>query len=182
MAEEHNPTNPLPEDAEQEDVVYDITDDLPEDEEQAKAQFEDDIASLQEQLLRAKADYANYTRVAERNVANTREQTTMGLARALVPVLDTFDLTMQQDAEGIDPVELLKGVGLVRDQLVAALSGFGLQPVHAEPGDALDPNLHTALMRQPHDDIESGHIVQQLQPGYTVNGKPVRPAQVIVAE
>ncbi len=145
----------------------------------------DEIERLKDEMLRTRADYANFIRVSERNVANAREQTTLALARNLVPVLDTFDLTLQQDVEKISGEDLLKGVGLVRDQLTSALTPFGLAPVVPQPGDEFDAHLHTAIMRQPVEadsGIESGAVVMVIQAGYLINDKPVRPAQVAVAE
>jgi len=153
-----------------------------ESEQDVRDRLEGELASLSEQLLRAKADYANYTKIAERNVNTAREQTTLSLARSLVTVLDTFDLTLQQDAETIKPEDLMKGVEMVRDQLIKSLSNFGLKKIEPQVGEELDPNLHTALMRQPNEEVESGHITLVMQPGYVVNDKPVRPAQVAVAE
>ncbi len=140
------------------------------------------VAELSDALLHARADLVNQTRRAVKDVQTAREQTTMSLARNLMPVMDTFDLTLMQDPEKLDAATLFEGVRLVRQQLLGALAGFGLEPITAEPGDTFDPNRHTALMKQPGDGVESGCIVTVLQAGYAVNGKPVRPAQVAVAE
>ena len=63
---------------------------------------------------------------------------------------------------------------------ITALNGAPLTEVNV--GDEFDPNLHEAMMRQPSDEIESNHVTAQLHPGYSVNGKTVRPAGVIIAE
>ena len=62
-----------------------------------------------------------------------------------------------------------------------ALQRFGVQRIDARQGDAFDPNLHEALMRQEQEGVESDHVVMQMQPGYTIGEKTIRPAKVSVA-
>lgn len=138
--------------------------------------------ALEDKLKRTMADYQNFARRAEQNVVVARRQQLIDVAKQLVTVLDHFDHALAADAEKASAADLLKGVGIVRDELMRALSSFGVQRLDVEPGEVFDPNRHEALMRQPGGEIESNHVTMQLQPGYMLNDVTIRPAKVSIAE
>lgn len=137
---------------------------------------------LEAKLMRTAADYQNFVRRSQQNVAAEKQETLMKVARALVGVLDNFDRALELDPETTSATDMHKGVASIQASLVQALEGFGLKKIVANPGDEFDPNLHEALMRQPSDEFESNHIAAQFMPGYVLKDHPVRPAQVSVAE
>ena len=141
-----------------------------------------ELEELNEKYLRTAADYQNYIRRAEQNVGVVREQQIMSMARELVTVLDHFDRAVEVDIETVSTSDLLNGVQIVKDELLRAIGKYGVERVEAEVGEEFDPNKHEAMMRQPSEDIETNHIVQQFQPGYMINDKTIRPAGVIVAQ
>ncbi len=106
----------------------------------------------------------------------------MDIARALVTVLDHFDRALDADPDKTSAQDLLGGVTIVKNELLSTLNRFGIERLEVSPGDEFDPNRHEALMRQPSDEITSNHVTMQLQPGYVLGEKIVRPAQVSVAE
>ena len=140
------------------------------------------IAELEEDLLRAQADYQNMARRSLQDVALARDQEVMNVARSMIGVLDHFDRAIAIDVESTPTQGLLDGVMIVRDELMRALQRHGVERLEVKAGDEFDPNRHEALMRQESDDIESNHIVEQLQPGYILNDRTLRAAQVSVAE
>ena len=71
---------------------------------------------------------------------------------------------------------------IVRDELLKALSRFGVKRLEVAAGELFDPTRHEAMMRQASDEIDSNHVTSQLQPGYTLGDKTIRPAKVSVAE
>ena len=137
---------------------------------------------LHERLLRVSADYQNYVRRSSQNVTAARDQQLIEIAKALITVLDHFDRALAVDPQKTTSASLLEGVQMVRDELLRALERLGIQRLNVKTGDAFDPNYHEALMRQPVEGVESDHVAEQLQPGYTLGEKTVRPAQVTVAE
>jgi len=137
---------------------------------------------LNDRLLRAHADYQNLARRSQQSVAEAREQQLMSMARSLLSVLDNFDHALQSDAAKTSAEELLKGVHIVRDQLTQTLEGFGIRKMPVEQGDAFDPNRHEALMRQSVENLPPDHVAAELQPGYTIGDKTLRPAKVSVSE
>jgi molecular chaperone GrpE len=146
------------------------------------AALEQQHAELNDKYLRLAADYQNFQRRSQQNVAQAREQQAMSMARDLLTVLDHFDNALQVDPEKTTTQDLLKGVTIVRDELLRTLAGHGIERLDAEPGEDFDPNRHEALMHQPSEEHGSGRVAQQLQPGYVMRGKTLRPVKVAVVE
>jgi len=136
---------------------------------------------LESRLLRVSADYQNYAKRAQLNADAAVQQKLIDVARGLVTVLDHFDLALGAKNEG-DASGLRQGVTMVRDELLSTLNRFGIQRLDVEIGAEFDPNLHEALMRQPSNTVAPNHVTLQMQPGYMLGDKVIRPAQVGVAE
>jgi molecular chaperone GrpE len=126
-------------------------------------------------LRRLKAEFENSRKRQERERTRILETASERLVAELLPVLDNLDRALE--AEG----DIHEGVQAIRAQLVAALGKEGLLPV-ASDGQPFDPNVHEAVMSQPSDEYEEGTILQTFQRGYLLNGKPIRPAKVVVAK
>ena len=137
---------------------------------------------FESKYLRAAADLQNYVRRAEQNLAVAREQQLMSVTRDLVTVLDHFDRALEVDPEKTSAEDLLRGVTSIRDELMRILERFGVERIDAEPGEEFDPNRHEAMMRQPSEDHETNHVTMQLQPGYALGSKTLRPVKVAVAQ
>lgn len=150
--------------------------------EQELADVRAQLDVLQDKLLRTTADYQNYVRRAQQNVDAAREQTIRDLIKALVPVLDHFDSALAVDTEKTTAQSLYAGLKIVHEELLKALSKFGVERIDVKPGDEFDPNHHYALMRQKVEGVDAGRIAAQFQPAYLIEGKTLRPAQVSVAE
>jgi len=156
-------------------------------EEDPLAELQSQYDQLNDKYLRLAADYQNYQRRAQQNVVQAREQQTMSLARQILPVLDHFDQAFEHagpsdDEQEAAPSDLFKGMTIVRDELIRVLGTMGIQRLDAQPGEEFDPNRHEALMRQPSEEYDSGNVAQQLQPGYSLGDKILRPAKVIVVQ
>jgi molecular chaperone GrpE len=125
-------------------------------------------------LRRLKAEFENSRKRQERERARILETASERLVVELLPVLDNLDRALE--AEG----DIREGVRATRDQLADVLGKEGLLPV-ASDGQPFDPNVHEAVMGQPSEEHEEGTILQTFQRGYLLNGKPIRPAKVVVA-
>jgi molecular chaperone GrpE len=126
-------------------------------------------------LRRLKAEFENSRKLQQRERARLLETASERLVVRVLPVLDNLDRALE--AEG----DIREGVRATRDQLADVLGEEGLLPV-ASDGQPFDPNVHEAVMGQPSDEHEEGTILQTFQRGYMLNGKPIRPAQVVVAK
>lgn len=133
---------------------------------------------------RALADFRNFQRRSVQNEISAAERAKQDLIRELIPVLDNFDLAIGHAGEGSEQsVEAtLKGVSMVRDILMQTLLQKGLTKVAPKRGEVFDPNYHEAMMKQPTDEVEPGHIVNCIQVGYRMGETTLRPAKVIIAE
>jgi molecular chaperone GrpE len=126
-------------------------------------------------LQRLKAEFENSRKRQERERARILETASERLVVELLPVLDNLDRALE--AEG----DIREGVRATRDQLADVLGREGLLPV-ASDGQPFDPNVHEAVMGQPSEEHEEGTILQTFERGYLLNGKPIRPAKVVVAK
>ncbi len=125
-------------------------------------------------LRRIKAEFENSRKRQEREQARIYQAASERLVRELLPVIDNLDRALE--AQG----DIREGVRATRDQLAAVLGEEGLLPV-ASDGQPFDPNVHEAVMGQPSEEHEEGTILQTFERGYLLNGKPIRPAKVVVA-
>lgn len=127
-----------------------------------------------ESLKRLRAEFENSRKRQERERERILQSASEKLVAELLPVLDNLDRALE--AEG----DIREGVRSTRDQLVSVLSEEGLSPIVSD-GEHFDPNVHEAVMGQPSDEYEDGTVIQTFERGYVLNGKPIRPAKVVVA-
>ena len=126
-------------------------------------------------LRRLKAEFENSRKRQERDRERIFSMASEKLVQELLPVLDNLDRALEAGGD------IREGVHATRDQLADVLANEGLLPV-ASDGQPFDPNVHDAVMGQPSEEHEEGTIIQTFQRGYLLNGKPIRPAKVVVAK
>ena len=137
-------------------------------------------AALQEKdnrLKRLQADFENFRRRTSKEREEIGNVVTQELLKNLLPIVDNFDRAMateQQDGEAFK-----KGVEMIYTQLGETLKNVGLEPIETE-GQKFDPNFHQAVMRVENPDLDDDTIAQELQKGYIVKGKVIRPSMVQV--
>lgn len=148
---------------------------------------EQEIASLQaerdalrDKLLRAQAECANISKRLRQQHAASLRLAGMGLARAILPVLDSLERTLGAigDAAKEDPVA--EGVRLIAEEMNKAFRDEGIVPIEAI-GKPFDPTLHEAMMQDHASDLPPGTITREYQRGYTMHDRILRPAKVVVA-
>jgi molecular chaperone GrpE len=126
-------------------------------------------------LRRLKAEFENSRKRQERERLRILSMASERLVQELLPVLDNLDRALEAGGD------IREGVQATRDQLADVLGEEGLLPV-ASDGHPFDPNVHEAVMGQYSEEHEEGTIIQTFQRGYVLNGKPIRPAKVVVAK
>lgn len=126
-------------------------------------------------LRRLKAEFENSRKRQERERSRIFSMASERLVQELLPVLDNLDRALEAGGD------IREGVQATREQLAEVLAEEGLLPV-ASDGQPFDPNVHDAVMGQPSEEHEDGTIIQTFQRGYLLNGKPIRPAKVVVAK
>jgi molecular chaperone GrpE len=141
----------------------------------ARAAERDDYLALAQ---RAQADFENYRRRMARESAQAMDRGASRLAKELLPALDHLELALKAaEAEG---GELFKGVRMVQDEMLGALSRVGIEPF-SPTGEPFDPNEHEAMVQRPAEGFEPGTVAEVYQQGYRLNGVILRPARVVVA-
>lgn len=130
--------------------------------------------------LRAAAELENVRKRASRDVENARKFALERFARELLQVCDSLEMGIDAAGEG-GGESLLEGSKATLKQLVNTLQQFDV--VEVDPlGEPFNPELHEAMTMQPSADAEPGSVLTVFQKGYTLNGRLLRPARVVVAQ
>ncbi len=145
------------------------------------AELEAKLEDAEARALRAMADFQNFQRRAANNEVEARKQGVTAVVSGLLPVLDNFELALQQKDAGGTAEQILGGVEMVKGELLRALEMQGVTPIRPEPGDELDPGAHEAVSQMPAEGIDPGRIAQVFQVGYMFGDRVLRPAKVMVA-
>lgn len=140
---------------------------------------DEEIAELQQQLLRVRADFDNFRRRTRQEKEDLSLYATKKLLSDLLPVLDNFERAMGAVATAEDE-QLKTGIDMVHRQLTQVLSQYGVEQMNAE-GEAFDPTRHEAVMQESADGTEPNVVLQELQKGYLLHDKVLRPAMVKVS-
>jgi molecular chaperone GrpE len=159
------------------------------EEEAAASELEADLARLSrleserdeylDTLRRVQAEFENYRKRVIKEQTALVDRATEGLVEQLLPVLDSFELALQNaDAAASDDIEnVRKGVELVYAELLGVLEKAGVSRIEAE-GKPFDPNVHEAVMQEEGDGEPV--VSDVLRTGYTLKGRVLRPAMVKV--
>ena len=158
---------------------------LPE-EQPAEDNRDAEIADLKDRLLRAAAETENVRRRLEREKQDATAYAVTGFARDLLGVVDNLRRALDAipaDARENDEAvkNIITGVEMTERELLNTLQRHGVARIEAQ-GQKLDPNRHQAMIEVDHDDAEPGTIVQELQAGYMLKDRLLRPALVSVAK
>ncbi len=140
----------------------------------------DELKQAQDRTLRAQAEVENVRKRMQREMADARKYAAFPLVRDLLTVADNLDRAIEAAQQSDQSEGLLEGVRMVAEQLHTTLENHGCQRIKTE-GQAFDPHLHEAISQQPSADVPAGTIVYVTQVGYQLNGRAVRPSQVIVS-
>lgn len=135
----------------------------------------------QDRTVRLRADFENYKRRVQKDKEADYKYRAQSLLNDLLPVLDNLERALAVEATSEEAISLTKGVDMVYRSLVAAVEKEGLESVESE-GKPFDPNLHHAVMQEKDDTQDSGIVLQELQKGYKLKDRILRPAMVKVNE
>lgn len=139
-----------------------------------------DLRDKQDQLLRVVADVENFRKRLEKERADLRDFANEALLKELLPVLDNLELALNHGREQEACAALVAGVENVLKGFRQAIAKFGVTPIEAL-GQKFDPNFHNAVMQQEDATVEDQTVVQELQKGYMLKNRLLRPAMVVVA-
>jgi len=150
--------------------------------EERVAQLEEELVGARDDVLRAQADAQNSARRAEQDVEKARKFALERFAGELLPVVDNLERALEStagDDEALKPIA--EGVELTLKSFMDVLGKFNVEVVYPE-GEPFDPNLHQAMSMVENKDVEPNTVIAVMQKGYTLNGRLIRPAMVMVSK
>ncbi|KGL43138.1 nucleotide exchange factor GrpE [Listeria newyorkensis] len=142
-------------------------------------ELEEKLAASEDRYLRLQADFEN---VKKRNVAErvaTQKYRSQTIAEELLPALDGFQKALDTQSDSEQMEALLTGMKMVYGQIMTALEKEGVEAIPAL-GEQFDPNFHQAVMQDSDDSKESNEITMELQKGYKLKDRVIRPSMVKV--
>lgn len=145
-------------------------------------QLQAELEQAREQALRAQAEVQNIRRRAEQDVEKARKYALERFSSELLPVVDNLERALESasgDDETLRPIA--EGVELTLKSFLDALRKFNIEPLdpHGEP---FDPNLHQAMSMVENPEVDPNSVLAVMQKGYTLNGRLLRPAMVMVSK
>lgn len=147
------------------------------DEAQQLEKLTADLKEKEERVLRLQADFENFRRRTAKEKEELSAVVTQGILKDMLPLLDNFERAMAAEAK--DGEAFQKGVEMIFTQFGEVLKKNGLEKIETE-GQKFDPNFHQAVMRVQNEELEDDDIAQELQKGYMVKGRVIRPSMVQV--
>ena len=147
--------------------------------------LQDDLAAAQQEVLYAQAETQNVRRRLEKDMADARACAVTGFAREILSVADNLARALQavpSDLREDDRLKgLLAGIEATQREVDKVFAAHGITRI-AAMGLPLDPHFHQAMLEIPSNDAEPGTVVQEMQAGYMIKDRLLRPAMVGVAK
>ncbi|WP_224925905.1 nucleotide exchange factor GrpE [Bacillus pumilus] len=183
MSEEKQTPEQAAEVEAQEEAVQAETEEVKHDEQSAFQEKIDELQQLldekENKILRVQADFENYKRRARTEVETAQKYRSQHVVSDLLPALDNFERALGIDPDNEQAKSLLEGMQMVYRQLVEALKNEGVEPIEAV-GKEFNPNLHQAVMQVEDENFDSNIVVEELQKGYKLKDRVIRPSMVKV--
>lgn len=149
--------------------------------EKALEEAEAKAAENMDLALRTKAEAENIRRRSENEVTNARKYAIEKFASELLAVVDSIEQGLQAKVETEEGKNIQQGMELTLKMTLSTLEKFGVEQLNPLE-EVFDPQLHEAMTMVPSPDHESNTIIDVFQKGYTLNGRLIRPARVVVAQ
>jgi molecular chaperone GrpE len=156
---------------------------LPNDTEELKnllAQKTKEAQENYDRYLRLAAELENIKKRQERETAELRQFANENLLKELVPVLDNLERALEHGRQAEAPEALMEGLDLVNQDFLKVLGRFGVTPINSV-GERFDPAYHHAVMEEEAPEVEDQTVLKELQKGYMLQNRLLRPAMVVVS-
>jgi len=152
--------------------------------------LKDDVAAAKKEaaenhdrLLRVCADFENYKKRAQRQMDDHRKYSNAELIKDLLPVIDNLEraVAAQKENPAGDEACMAEGVEMTLNELKNVLGKYDVTPIEAN-GKPFDPNYHEAMMQEDRPDLPENTVVNELQKGYLLHDRLIRPSMVVVSK
>ena len=135
-----------------------------------------------DRLLRVSAEFENYKKRSVRELSDVQKYANQSLVRDLLPIIDNLELALKSATESNSNTDgcLLDGVELTRKEILKVFEKNNIEQIEAI-GKPFDPNYHEAVMREESDEYAENTVINELQKGYLMHDRLIRPTMVVVA-
>lgn len=140
-----------------------------------------DFENKDSQLKRLAADFDNFRRRQNQEKEDLAKYAYEKLFGDLLPVLDNFERALSSSKDAKDIASIVSGIEMIQKQLLDVMSRNGLEIINAL-GNIFDPNFHEAVQQMVDDEKESETVINELQRGYVLHGRVIRPSMVVVSK
>ena len=135
-----------------------------------------------DRLLRVSAEFENYKKRASREMEEFRKYSNQSLIKEMLSVVDNLELAINStDGQKAIDKGLLDGLEMTHREILKVFEKFKVKPISAE-GQPFDPTFHEAVMQEETDDFPENTVINELQKGYLIHDRLLRPAMVVVAK
>jgi molecular chaperone GrpE len=143
---------------------------------------EKEAVETYDRLLRATAEFDNYKKRSSREMAEFRKFANQSLIKEMLSVVDNLELAMNSSNgnKAIDK-DLLQGLEMTHKEILKVFEKFDVKPIDAK-GRPFDPSFHEAVMQEETNDSPKNTVVNELQRGYMIHDRLLRPSMVVVAK
>ena len=153
-----------------------------EEQQPVSEQLLEQVAKANDQVLRVQAEMQNVRRRAERDVESAHKFALDKFAADLLPIVDNLERALAAiDAAGEGQKSVAEGLELTLKSFVEVLARYKIEAIDPA-GQPFDAELHQAVSMEPNPDLEANTVMDVFQKGYTLNGRLVRPAMVVVSQ
>lgn len=134
-----------------------------------------------DRLLRVSAEFENYKKRTTRELEEFRKFANQSLIKELLSVVDNLELAMNS-TNGHEKIDqgLLQGLEMTHREILKVFEKFNVKPIEAK-GEVFDPTFHEAVMQEETDEYEANTVINELQKGYLIHDRLLRPSMVVVA-
>ncbi|PMC39684.1 nucleotide exchange factor GrpE [Bacillus sp. UMB0899] len=162
-----------------EDITVEEADNAGDESAEKMAELQAKLVETENKMLRTQADFDNFRRRTRLDQEAAQKYRAQNIVSDILPALDNFERALQIEANNEQTKSLLQGMNMVYNQLVQALQNEGVETIKSV-GETFDPHLHQAVMQVEDENFESNTVVEELQKGYKLKDRVIRPAMVKV--
>lgn len=131
--------------------------------------------------MRSQAEFSNARKRMDKQRVEIQVRATTDMVTRLLPIIDDFNRAFDNVPDVVSADSWFEGIEMVNRKMIGILESLNVEPIEAV-GQIFDPNCHEAIMQEESDEYESGVVTRELQKGYKIGDRIVRPALVNVAE
>jgi len=136
---------------------------------------------LYDKFIRLHAEFENFKKRITKDKYDAIRFANQELIREILPFVDNLERSLQHADEAKNIDALKEGINMTIRHFLKVLEKSGLEVIKAK-GEVFDPNVHEAIMQAESDDVEPNMVVEELQKGYKLHGRVIRPATVVVSK